>query len=236
MTDHTESPLRRRRQRVAIIALGIVVVLWGVDTLARIGAEFLVAREIQNTAGLIDRPDVDVRGLVFLPQVIRGSYGRVDITTRGITQGPVPVDRLESQLFDLRVPFRDVLARDVRRVAIARSVERATLGYPALNAYLEESGRSLQLGPANDGGLELTGSVDVAGQPIAVRTNATLSVTDGGVSVTPGQNGGGANLGQLLAFTVPVGELPFGHQLRNATPKESGIELEAQAEGVVLQS
>src|SRR5215216_422628 len=77
----------------------------------------------------------------FLPQVIRGTYSEVEVTTRGIMSGPLRIDRVESHLFDVRVPFHDVLVRSIRRVGIGRSVETINVSYRDLNAYFAATGR-----------------------------------------------------------------------------------------------
>ncbi len=121
---------------------------WGADALARLGAEALLARNIQNATGVSEPPVVEVRGFAFVPQVVRGAYNEVDVTTRGITSGPLRIERVDSQLFDVRVPFHDVLVQDIRRVGIGRSVEDVTLRFDDLNAYFDATGRPLQLAPA----------------------------------------------------------------------------------------
>jgi len=125
-----ETRRRRRglspeRRRLLLQVLGLIVVvallLWGADTLARIRAETLLSRNIQDATGVEVPPEVDVHGIFFLPQVIRGVYSEVHVTTEGVTGGPLRIDRVESQLSDVRVPFHDVLVRDIRRVGIGRS-------------------------------------------------------------------------------------------------------------------
>ena len=82
---------------------------WGADALARTGAEALLARNIQNATGVSEPPVVIVKGFAFVPQVVRGAYNEVHVTTRGVTSGPLRVEQVDSQLFDVRVPFHDCL-------------------------------------------------------------------------------------------------------------------------------
>ena len=114
----------RRRFVLQVLGVGIAVVLllWGADTLARISAQTLLERNIQDATGVGIRPEVEVQGLLFLPQVIRGAYSEVHVTTRGITSGPLRIDRVDSQLFDVQVPFHDVLVGNIRQIAFAVTV------------------------------------------------------------------------------------------------------------------
>ena len=237
---------QRAHTRIEVVAFVTAVFFlgWGADALARVGAEALLARNIQNATGVSEPPVVDVRGFAFVPQVVRGAYNDVHVTTRGITSGPLRVDRVDSQLFDVRVPFHDVLVQDIRRVGISRSLEDVTLRYEDLNTYFDETGRPLQLAPAENGQAQLTGVVVVLSQQVQVNAKVTLSVVDDTLRITPRQiNTGNATLnqasrlllGQRLALTVPLGTLPFGHQLTSAAASPDGIQLRAEGAGIIVQ-
>lgn len=224
------------------VALGLL--LWGADSAARLGAETLLARNIQDSTGVTERPEVTVRGWFFLPQVIRGAYHEVDVTTRGLTTGPLRVDQVNSRLYDVRVPFHDVLVRDVRRVGVGTSQEEVTLRYADLNAYFEATGRSLELGPAEDGSVQVIGTAKVLGRPVQATATVDLSVSQGTLRVEPRSidtgpvSMGPASellLGQRLTVTVPLGALPFGHQLVDAKPYPDGVHLTARGSAVILQ-
>ena len=83
------SPARRHflLQVLGVIAV-IGVLVWGADTLARIGAQSLLARNIQDATGVEVLPEVDAHGIFFLPQVIRGAYSDVHVTTSGHNERP----------------------------------------------------------------------------------------------------------------------------------------------------
>jgi hypothetical protein len=69
------SPERRRLLLQTLGLIGVVaLLLWGADSMARIGAESLLSRNIQDATGVEVPPNVDVQGSFFLPQVIRGAY------------------------------------------------------------------------------------------------------------------------------------------------------------------
>jgi hypothetical protein len=217
---------------------------WGADALARMGAESLLARNIQNATGVSEPPVVDVKGFAFVPQVVRGAYNEVHVTTRGLSSGPLRVERVDSQLIDVRVPFHDVLVQDIRRVGIGRSIEDVTLRYEDLNAYFDATGRPLQLTPAEDGQTRLTGEVNVLSQRIQVSATVTLSVADDTLRITPRQIDTGTStltgasrllLGQRLRLSVPLGTLPFGHQLTSADASPDGIRLRAEGVAVIVQ-
>jgi LmeA-like phospholipid-binding len=249
-TAATQAPRFRlsQRARTAIEAIIFVTAVfflgWGADALARAGAEALLARNIQNATGVSEPPVVDVQGFAFVPQVVRGAYNEVHVTTRGISSGPLRIERVDSQLLDVRVPFHDVLVQDIRRVGVSRSVEDVTLRYEDLNAYFDVTGRPLQLAPAENGETRLTGVVDVLSQQIRVSATVTLSVAGETLRITPREiNTGNTTLsqasrlllGQRLALSVPLGTLPFGHQLTNVAASPDGIRLRAEGVAIIVQ-
>jgi hypothetical protein len=239
------SPARRR---VLLQTTGVIVVvallLWGADTLARIGAQTLLARNIQDATGVEVLPEVDVRGIFFLPQVIRGAYSDVQVTTQGVTGGPLRIDRVDSRLSDVRVPFHDVLVRDIRRVGIGRSVENLDLSYEDLNAYFAATGRRLTLAPGRDGTVRLSGNVDVLNQRVPVSADATLSVEDDVLRISPQSFDTGSGsldaagrllLGQRLTLLVPLGTLPFAHHLTGVTADPEGVHLTAEGTDILVE-
>jgi hypothetical protein len=236
------------RRRLILQVLGVIVVvgvlLWGADTLARIGAQSLLARNIQDATGVEVLPEVDVHGIFFLPQVIRGAYSDVHVTTSGVTSGPLRIDRVGSRLSDVRVPFHDVLVRDIRRVGIGRSVETFDLTYQDLNAYFAATGRRLTVAPGPNGTVRLTGVVDIANQSVPVSADATLSVEDDVLRISPESLDTGSGslqaasrllLGKRLNLIVPLGTLPFGHHLTGVRADSEGLHLTAEGNGIILR-
>jgi hypothetical protein len=225
-------------------AAGVLLLLWGADSLARFGAESLLARNIADATAVPAAPEVSVRGVLFLPQVIAGRYREVDVTTRGITSGPLRLDTVDSRLYDVRVPFHDVLVGDVREFWIGRSHQELTLTYADLNAYFDATGRSLVIGPAENGRVQIGGTVRVLNQTVDAKSEVTLGAEDGVLRITPEQIDTGAAtldavsrllLRQRLTLTVPLGTLPFGHRLTSVEPYPAGLTIVAEGESIVVE-
>jgi hypothetical protein len=239
------SPARRRvLLQVLGVVVGVALLLWGADTLARINAETLLARNIQDATGVEVTPEVEVNGIFFLPQLIRGAYSDVQVTTRGVMGSPLRIDRVESQLTDVRVPFHDVLVRDIRRIGIGRSVENLHLTYDDINAYFAATGRRLTLAPGPDGTVRITGNVEILNQSVPVSANATLSVQDDVLRISPQSLNTGSGsldaasrllLGRRLTLLMPLGTLPFGHRLTGVRADSEGVHLNAEGTGILIQ-
>jgi hypothetical protein len=249
MAETTRRPrLSPERRRLLLQVLGLIVVvvllLWSADTLARIRAETLLSRNIQDATGVEVPPEVDVRGIFFLPQVIRGAYSEVDVTTEGVTGSPLRIDRVESELSDVQVPFHDVLVRDIRRVGIGRSEEHLDLTYEDLNAYFAATGRRLTVAPGREGTVRVSGKVEIANQTVPLSADATLSVEGDALRITPESLNTGSGsldaasrvlLGNRLRLLVPLGTLPFGHQLTGARADDEAIHLTATGTDIVVE-
>jgi hypothetical protein len=247
-----ETRRRRRglspeRRRLLLQALGLIVVvallLWGADTMARIRAQTLLSRNIQDATGVAVPPEVDVHGIFFLPQMIRGTYSEVQVTTEGVTGDPLRIDRVESQLFDVQVPFHDVLVRDARRVGIGRSVENLDLTYEDLNAYFAATGRRFAVAPGRDGTVRISGNIEIANQTVPLSADATLAVDGDALRISPESLNTGSEsldaasrllLGRRLRLLVPLGTLPFGHQLTGASADHDGVHLTATGTDIVV--
>ncbi len=242
MADHARH--RRGWVPAALVVLVLLLATWGADVLARKGAESLVARDVQAATGVAEQPVVEIDGRFFLAQVIRGAYGRVHVSARGVKNGPLVVDRLDADLSDVRVPFHDVLVRDVRTIGVGHSEETAVLTYQALNSYLEATGRPLTVAPGpGDQGVALSGSVEVLGRQVDASADVTLSVADGNLQLTPQAITSGSVLGdaaqlllgQRLSVAVPLGSLPFSQRLTAVRPTAEGLVVEAAGDAVVLR-
>ncbi|MGI8459825.1 MAG: LmeA family phospholipid-binding protein [Propionibacteriaceae bacterium] len=239
-----ERPYSRGRQVFEAIVVAVVLLglLWSADALARSAAESLLSRNIRDAIGAEADPEVTVQGRFFLAQVITGAYREVDVRTVGISGGPLRIERVDSTLFDVRVPFHDVLLRDIRTVGVGRSDQVAVLTYADLNAYFDATGRPLRIGAADGGLVRLSGAVTVLGRTVDVTADASVSAGDGQLTITPTRidtsNSMSAAarllLGQRLRLSVPMGTLPFGSQLTRITPGPESITVVATGSHIVV--
>lgn len=236
-----------RRGSTVLLAAGVIVgtalVLWGLDRLARWGAEALLARDIQINTGVTERPDVHLHGLFFLPQVIQGRYDDVEITLHGLRSAPLEIDRVHAELRGVHLTFHDVLTQDVGAVYVERTQEVATLSYADINAYLDSTGRQVRIDGAPAGEVQLTGSVEVLGREFSASALADIEIHDGDLVVTPSQLDTGTVidqpsrllLRQRFTFVVPMDPLPFGQALTELHLDEDGMTVDVRGSGVLVR-
>lgn len=234
----------RFRLQVVGVLIGLFLVLWAADAGSKTAAESLMARDVQDATGATTPPEVTIRGRVFLMQLLRGAYQEVDVTSTGLSGGPLRIERVDSRLLDVRMPFHDVLVQDVRRFGISRSEERVTLLYSDLSNYLADTGQPVQLASAGDDRVKATGTIEVLSRRLDISADVNVSVSAGSLRLTPTQiSAGDATLtrstllllGQRLSVTIPLDPLPFGHELADVTASPDGVTLKATGRAIVVQ-
>ena len=228
---------RRRWLRWLLVACGVLLLLWGVDALARVAAQSVVASRIEAAAGLQSPPQVQIDGLLFLPQVVRGRYGHAEVDLDGAEVQRLRLGETTADLFGIRVPFRDLVDGKIEQVVVARTESQTRIRYEDLNAYLRANGQPLTVSAGQDGRARVSGTVTVAGQPVQLAGEVALTVAEGKLEVRPGGAGsaqGNLGLGQGLSVTVPLPELPYGQRLRDVRTDADGLQLGTSGTDVVL--
>lgn len=221
--------------QVAVVLISAVLMLWGVDALARWGAESLLARSAQTATGVLERPTVDIHGTFFLPQVLSGRYDEVQVAVQDLESGPLRIERLDAELQGVRLTFHDLLMQNNVPVFIERSRERATLTYEDINHYLDVTGRQVRIEAGPDGEAHLTGTVEVFGREVSASTLAHLEAADGEVVVRPTELDTDTSLDeasrlflrQRFSFVVPMDPLPYGQQLTDIATTDTGLVVDA---------
>lgn len=248
MSEDRKQPRRARRRRLIGegVALGVIACLlvWGLDTAARLGAESLLERDIQEATGVVQRPEVRLGSGPFLLQVIRGAYTEADVEVVGVRTGPLEIERIQAHLSDIRLPLKDVLLRDIRRVGIGRSEDLVTLRFDDLNDYFETTGRALRLTAEENQQIRLTGSFDVLDQTVPVTAAVELTVDGTQLRITPRDvdtgdttlsEAGRLLLDQRISLTVPMDNLPLGSQLTGLEITSEELRISATSTAVILR-
>lgn len=230
--------------QLVLLVAGFALLLAGVNRGAEVASTTLVAENIQQATLADQRPYVELGGRLFLAQLVRGSYSEVFVVSRGVRSGTLRVEQIDSDLTDVRVSFHDVLFRDFRAIGVRKSEQRVTLLYTDLNNYFEDTGRLIVLSPGPENTVQLSGTVDIFGNEVEYSTQVSVSVRDSSLVLVPGAittqgakmtNAGQTLLLQRLRLTIPMTDLPFGHQLVSATPNDRGISVVANGESVVVR-
>jgi hypothetical protein len=234
----------RRTIAFAAVVLAFIGALLVVsDYLARVGSQSLIARAIQHDMRLAQRPEVHLRGVFYLPQVISGTYDDVDISIGETHAGPLDVRAIHADLQDVHLRFHDVLVRNVSRILIDRTTESVTLSYPDVNKYLASIGVPVSVSPAGDQQVRLTGSVPILGRRVSVSADARVSAHDNTLFISPSRYDSGVNaldsttallLGQRLAVRIPLEQVPFAQTVTGVEVHSNDITVRAEGKDVVI--
>jgi LmeA-like phospholipid-binding len=238
----------RRRWEAVVTAVTALLVggllLWGADRLARSSAEGLVTQELQRLTGTPRPPVVELRGSSFLLQALTGRYDGADVTLRGLSSGPLRIERLDARLTGVHLPFSELVRRNPSVVGLESASAEAVLTYADLDRYLDFTGRPYTVRPG--GGpdeLEISGEVRVLGRDLEVTATAVLGADSGALTVSPVSVDTGQELGrpatillrQRLTFLVPLDPLPFGQQVTDVSAELGGIVIRTDSDALALR-
>lgn len=226
-------------KKVLAVLLVLVVLLVVADRVGVVVAEHVVADQVQEKAGLTAPPDVDIGGVPFLTQVVRGRYDDVRLQLTAEELGQPAGTTADVTLHGVHVPLSALLHRSVTEIPVDSLDGTATLSYPLLSAQL---GGDTSLS-WTDGALRVTRTVQVLGfsVPLTADGSVTLDGTDLVVNVS-GASAAGVDLPsyvvsaatKLLDLRYPVPELPFGLQLTGVTAAADGVHVAVGATDTVL--
>jgi hypothetical protein len=228
-------------RKVLFALLAVAVLLAVGDRVAAAYAGRAVAEQLQLAAGLAEQPQVDVRGVPFLTQALRGRYERVEVLLVDVPAGEIRLAELTATLSGVLAPLPDVLAGDLNEVPVDTVQAEALLAYDVLAR--RSGSRQLTVAPAGDR-LRVQGNVRVLGRTVNATAISTVAV-DGDAVVVSAEAFEVGNavadavltraLGGQLDLRLPVTGLPYGLQLESVSVEPDGVRLGAGARDVVLR-
>lgn len=227
---------------VLIVAVVLAVLGWGLDWASRIGAQSVMARSVQRSEQLSQRPDVDVHGWFFLPQAVSGRYGEVDIAVHDLRRETLRLAAVTARLYGVHVPLHAVVTGSVSMIFVERTRETAVLSYADLNAYLTGLGDAITVSAGPSGQLKLTGHTVVLGHSLSISADAKVQPVPGYLQITPTQlqtgtpldTGSRLLLGQRLTLSIPTNSLPFGQQVTAIHPGKQQLTVEAGGNNILI--
>jgi hypothetical protein len=196
-----------------LLAIGAAVVVAGAvaDRLLAAGAVRRIARRIQLESRAGGTPTVRIWGTPFLPQLLAGRYGDVEVLIGACMVGGVEFSRLTARLSQVQAPLRQLLAGD-----------GVTAGQLAATAKIPISvlGRSLPPGLT----LRLNGdNLYISGTILRVPVTGTLGIKADTekISFTPKVTGIPAPVG----FVLELPAMPQDLKITSVRVVSDGLEV-----------
>lgn len=231
----------RTLSRVVGVLLVLVVLLFVADRVALDLSEEAVAQRVQATAGLAEPPDVEIRGIPFLTQAVRGRYSDVVVRADAVSAGTLPVEGFVAELRGVQLPLGDVLRDRTRPLPVDTLTARALLPYSALTSAVAD--RGLTVAPAGGGRVRVSGTVRLLGRDVEVAAVSRATLDGDRVALAPERFETGLDLaddvltrvlGDRLDVAVPIGALPYGLEVSALRVGAYGVVLQAVSAGAVL--
>lgn len=224
-----------------LITLVVLVALLAVaDRVTVRIAENRVAEQIQERGNLHGKPTVDIAGVPFLTQAVRGRYDDVRIGLTADDLGLPAGTRADVSLHGVHVPLSAVVSGSVSRIPVDSIDGTATLSYALLSAQL---GGDTTVRPEGDG-LRITKTVHVAGFTLPLTASGSVRLK-GDELIVDVQHASGVGVtvpsflvnrvSDLLDLRYRIPPLPFGLDVTGVRPGPDGVRVSVHASSTVLE-
>jgi DUF2993 family protein len=222
-----------RRGRRWIIALVILLgLLIAADRVGVMVAESVMASQIQKDQKLSQKPGVSISGFPFLTQVVSRNFGHVTADIHGLNASGVPISDIHADLVGVHVNS------GFNSATVDSLTATAMLSYADLsNAVTQQAGLGTvtvsQGGPGqlkatySLAGVSVSGDVAVtllAGNQIELKYAGADTSLLNQVIGTPGG----------FDVKIPLGNLPFGIQLKTLSFTANDVDIVATGQHVAL--
>ena len=250
-------PRKRWGRRLLITFLVLLLIVLAALVVAdRVGASYAervigdrVAQQLTDQKATAEQPDVTIKGVPFLTQVLDGNYQEIKILLNDFT-GPagngrtIKMDPLDIRAKDVQAPLETV--RSGNGDIVAGTVTGVgTLSYANLAELTGQEGLKLS---ERDGKLVGAAPLQALGQTFNASGTANLEVKDGVVVVTFADVTADGlpniplvrtlvdNYVKRLAFDLKVPALPLGLKVQKVEPRPDGLYVTTGASNVSLSS
>lgn len=228
-----------RRLLFALVALGLLLVV--ADRVGASVAERAVSRDLE-ASGLGGDPVVDIRGVPFLTQALRGRYEEIVVSARDVPAGELRFAEFEATLIGAQVPVSQAVRGGAGSVPVDALRARALVPYDELGRRSRAT--DVQVEPAAEPDrVRVTGSVEVLGRTLSAATVSRVELDRGEVLVTAESVdvGNDAVSGALtralegkLDLRLPIEELPYRLVPSGLEVTPRGISVDAFATQTVI--
>lgn len=221
---------------LTLLLLGVALV--AADRVGVVLAERAVAERLAETG--LPGASVEIRGVPFLTQAVRGSYDEIAVSARDVPAGEVRLASLEATLVGLRAPLREVLGGELTAVPVDALRATAVLPYAELGRRTPAA--EVTVAPAGER-LRITGRVEVLGQTLSAATESSVALAGDEIVVTAESFDVGSGVVNTLLtralqgvfdLRLSLAALPYDLVPSGLAVTERGIVLSAFASDTVL--
>ncbi len=222
----------RRRGLGCVVALVILLALLiGGDRVAAAITDNQLASKIQTSQNLSQKPSVSIDGFPFLTQVISRHFDHATVDINNLDAHGVPIQHIHADLRGVHV------SSGYNSAVVDTLTSTATLSYDQVATTLSKEAGIGQISLSQGTGNQVKATYGIAG--IDVSADVTVSLLGGNeiefktTTVHTPLSGLGLNTGGF-DVKVPLGNLPFGMQLKDLQVTSTGVDFSADGQNVVL--
>jgi hypothetical protein len=187
---------------IVLVVLGGLAV--GADFGLAAAAEYQVSKKMRTQLGLADDPSVTIHGFPFVTQAVAGDYSDITVEADGVPVKDTLRDLgVKADLRHVRVALSDLLSGTAKSVTIDEVDGQVKIRAADVGRLLDLPDLSIepvqvsevindgikpaksQITDSNTAGVQLSATVDIAGQKTKVTTLGLISLIRGQVQVTP---------------------------------------------------
>jgi hypothetical protein len=249
---------------ILITVLALAGVLVAADYGLAAAAEYQVSTRMKSQLNLANDPSVNIHGFPFITQALAGDYSDITINATGVPAKNTLRDlEIDADLYHVRVKLSDLLSGNVQTVRVdevdgqvkvkASDVGRL-LGLPDLTINPVSLDTVLGVGAqatqdekmklqnpgdpnpmASEAGVELTATINLAGEKTQVNAFGIISLARGAVLITPKK--------LQLTNSLVSGQIPdsllqgfLGQFATSLTSANLPLPFSVQATGVQVES
>lgn len=222
---------------IALIMLVVLAILLiAADRALRRFAERKVAGRLAAACGLVGRPAVTLQGFPFLTQLVAGRYHEVHVVLSSVAQAGVQFQNLRARFSGVRAPLSGLVGVAPTTITATDATATALVPFGSLRQRLP-AGLTLS---AASGKLRLLGNLGYQGFQVPVSAGVSFRVTPDAIEFSPrdvclgGAFSVPAGLLAMLAFALPMHDLPMRLKVTSVQVTEAGFELSALAQRVAF--
>jgi hypothetical protein len=193
-------------RKLGVAMAVILVLLVAGDIGLRLWSEAWIARRIDETLGLPERPRVDLHGFPFAPQVLRGELDLVDVVIEDLRAQGLAIDEVRLELREVRFPRSRLFSTGPGTIRAREGRGAVTLSEEDVTAYLRDRGLPIDV-RFRRSEVRASTTVSVAGLEVDAAATGSLAISDGALAYRPREvevaDGVSVPLG-ALSFEIPL--------------------------------
>ncbi|MGQ0846935.1 MAG: LmeA family phospholipid-binding protein [Sporichthyaceae bacterium] len=220
-----------RSKRLVIVLVVLAVLALVADRGGQLAIERVAAGSMQDALGTPERPEVDLGGFPFLPELISQKFSDVVVDLVEADAGKIDVASVHAELTGVERRGTGIHTEGIRGEGL--------ITYAALTAAAQESGAPVQVAFGGDGLVAIVAQVKVGGREFSAQASGRPRIENNVLIVKPERVstsvGGAASSALVPEIRIPLRDVPRNLDIE-LQPGEDGVRFTFAGRNVQLAS